>query len=201
MWYFFWSYMESFVVGISGASGCILGVKTVIALAENGFAVDVIFTEAARKTASLEIERVTWTDAYIRERFSTWPNITVHDPLDIGARCASGTYRSRGMIIAPCSMSTLAAVSIGLSDNLLRRGADVAMKEGRPLVLVPREMPFSSIHLEHMTSLSRRGVKILVPQPAWYLHPQTIDQVEDHFVTRLLEQIGIFSPKAARWEG
>lgn len=195
--------MENFAVGISGASGFILGIKTIRALLEKGFSVDVIITDAARKTAYEEINREIWTDSYFLEQFSPSfrPFITCHSSLNIGARCASGTYRSRGMLIIPCSMSTLAAISIGLSDNLLRRTADVTMKEGRPLIVVPREMPFSSIHLENMASLSRRGVKILVPQPSWYLHPQTISHVEDHFVSRVLEQVGIFSSTADRWSG
>lgn len=193
--------MECFVVGISGASGFILGIKTVKALSEQGFSVDVLITEAARRTAYEEVECQPWTDSYFLEQFphSLRSFITCHSVHNIGAVCASGTYRTKGMIIIPCSMATLAAISMGLSDNLLRRAADVTMKEGRPLVLVPREMPFSSIHLEHMASLSRRGVKILVPQPSWYLHPQTIADVEDHFVSRVLEQVGIFSSTAPRW--
>jgi flavin prenyltransferase len=185
--------MERFIVAISGASGFILGLKTVNALASLGYKVDLIITDAARITACEELGGKEWNDerivAYFSQKVRTCISCyTVHN---IGAPCASGSYPSKGMIIIPCSMSTLAAVALGLADNLLRRAADVTIKERRKLVIVPRELPLSPIHLEHMCTLARLNVVLLPPQPAWYLRPKTMEEMENFFVARAVEQLGV----------
>jgi 4-hydroxy-3-polyprenylbenzoate decarboxylase len=193
--------MEHFVVGISGASGVILGFKTIGALCRLGMHVNVIMTPAAWRTATEEISFPCHREEDVR-RFLSDVNqdlITFHAIDDFGALPASGTFQTRGMIIAPCSMATLAAVSLGLSDNLLRRAADVTMKEGRRLLLLPREMPLSPIHLDHMLSLAKLGVVIMPPQPCWYQKPQSIGDVEDSIVARILDRLGLPSD-LQRWK-
>ena len=192
--------MESIVIGISGASGIILGFRTVEACCQQGIHVDLVMTDAARRTALEELSFSCDTDQQLLQRFppDIQPMIRCFSVRDIGAPIASGTYQSRGMIVVPCSMATLAAVSLGLSDNLLRRAADVTIKQGRRLLIVPREMPFSAIHLEHMLKLSQLGVVIMPPQPAWYQKPVTIEDVENEVVARILDRFGL--PSALkRW--
>lgn len=194
--------MESIVIGITGASGIVLGLRTVEACCNAGLHVDLVFTDAARKTASEELSLPCDTNYLVLKRFSEAHRsiIRCFSIGDYGAQIASGTYQTRGMIIVPCSMATLAAVSMGLADNLLRRAADVTIKEGRRLLIVPREMPFSAIHLEHMLKLSRLGVVIMPPQPSWYQKPKTIDDVEKTIVARILDRFGL--PSAVRrWGG
>ncbi|WP_345442455.1 UbiX family flavin prenyltransferase [Actinoallomurus vinaceus] len=105
------------------------------------------------------------------------------------------------MIIAPCSMKTLAGIRVGYADSLIPRAADVTLKERRPLVLVPRETPLSEIHLENMLALSRMGARIVPPMPAFYSRPKTIDELVEHFVVRVLDQLDIQVPSAQRWDG
>ncbi len=185
--------MESIVVGICGASGVILGFRTVEALCRAGFHVDLIITDAARQTATIEVPFPCDTDAQVIESFPSELRemICCQPSSHIGATVASGTYPTRGMIIVPCSMTTLAAISIGLGDTLVRRAAHVTIKEGRPLLLVPREMPLSPIHLEHMLKLSKLGVILMPPQPAWYQKPATIEDVERYIVARILHRLGV----------
>jgi 4-hydroxy-3-polyprenylbenzoate decarboxylase len=156
-------------------------------------------TEAARQTASYELPTACQTDEQLMGQFSEAirPMVRIHSSLS--ASIASGTYPTRGMIIAPCSMTTLAAIGVGLCDTLVRRAAHVTMKEGRKLLLVPREMPLTPIHLDHMLQLSRLGVVIMPPQPAWYLKPSTIEDVEDYIVARLLDRFGLPS-SLQRWQ-
>ena len=124
--------------------------------------------------------------------------MSIHSIADFGSPIASGTFLTHGMVVIPCSMATLAAIATGLSDNLLRRAADVILKERRRLILVPREAPLSSIHLQHMLTLSNMGAVIVPPQPAWYTFPKTIGDVEDHIVGRVLDMLGIHT-QYARW--
>ena len=125
----------------------------------------------------------------------------VHPPGDMGATISSGSFRTDGMIIVPCSAKTLAAIAHGFGDNLIHRAADVILKERRTLVLAIREAPLSEIHLENMLKLSRMGVVILPPMPAFYNHPRTIDDLVDHTVARMLDSIGVEVPGAVRWAG
>jgi 4-hydroxy-3-polyprenylbenzoate decarboxylase len=119
----------------------------------------------------------------------------------MGAVISSGSFRTDGMIVAPCSAKTLAAVAHGYSDNLVHRAADVVLKERRKLVLAVREAPLSEIHLENMLKLARMGTVILPPLPAFYNHPQSVDDVVEHTVARILDQFDIELPSAMRWAG
>jgi 4-hydroxy-3-polyprenylbenzoate decarboxylase len=122
-------------------------------------------------------------------------------PADMGAAISSGSFRTDGMVIAPCSAKTLAAIAHGYGDSLVHRAADVVLKEKRKLVLAVREAPLSDIHLENMLKLSRMGVSILPPMPAFYHKPKTLDDIVDHTVARMLDQFGIEMPGAVRWSG
>jgi 4-hydroxy-3-polyprenylbenzoate decarboxylase len=119
--------------------------------------------------------------------------ITLHNNNDMASPIASGSVQTDGMLIIPCSMGTLAAISMGMADNLLRRAADVTLKEQRPLVIVPRETPLSPLHLENMLKLSRLGVAIVPPVPAWYHHPTSLREVEDTIVGRALDSLNIIT--------
>jgi len=120
---------------------------------------------------------------------------------DVGATIASGSYRTAGMIVMPCSMSTVGKLASGLSADLLERAADVQIKEGRSLVVVPRETPFSLIHLRNLTTLAEAGVRIVPAIPAWYHHPQTIEDLVDFVVARALDQLDIDCVPLKRWAG
>ena len=124
-----------------------------------------------------------------------------HSPADQAATISSGSFRTDGMIVIPCSMKTLAGIRAGYAEGLVGRAADVVLKEGRKLVLVPREMPLSTIHLENMLALSRMGVAMVPPMPAYYNHPETVDDITNHIVTRVLDQFGLDYHKARRWNG
>ena len=124
-----------------------------------------------------------------------------HRPGEQGATISSGSFETRGMIIAPCSVKTLAQIASGMADDLVARAADVVIKEQRKLVLMVRESPFSPIHLENMLRLARMGVSILPPMPAFYNQPKDIVDIVDHIVTRALDQLGLHSEKTPRWDG
>ena len=119
----------------------------------------------------------------------------------MGASVSSGSFVTEGMVIAPCSMRSLAAIAHGNGDHLVHRAADVILKERRRLVLLAREMPLSDIHLENMLKLSRMGVTIMPPMPAFYNHPESVDDLVDHIVARVLDQFGISVDFARRWDG
>ncbi len=194
---------QRYVIGISGASGIILGFKVVKKLLEaTQGVIHLIMTRDARYTALEEMGKSYPSDESILSEFpsSERHRVFLHGIRDFSSVIASGTYLTRGMVIVPCSMATLAAVATGLSDNLLRRAADVTLKERRPLVIVPREAPYSTIHLQHMVTLSQLGARIIAPQPAWYVHPRTIEDVEDHIVGRILDSLGVHI-EYARWVG
>lgn len=125
--------------------------------------------------------------------------MTYHPLGDIGASIASGSFRCEGMAIVPCSMGSLSAIASGASTNLLTRAADVMLKEGRPLLLVPRETPLSAIHLENMLKLSRLGVRIIPAMPAFYNGPQTLDDVVDFIVGKTMDGMGIEHNLYRRW--
>ena len=126
---------------------------------------------------------------------------SIHDFHDFTAPVASGSYPTEGMVIIPCSMGTLGAVASGLSQNLIHRAADCTLKEGRKLILVPREMPLSAIHLENMLKLSRLGVKIVPPMPAFYSGQQKISDLVDFVVGKVLDQMGVTHALYPRWVG
>jgi 4-hydroxy-3-polyprenylbenzoate decarboxylase len=125
----------------------------------------------------------------------------IHSNRNLAAAISSGSVKTDGMIIAPCSMKTVAAIRGGLASDLLSRAADVVLKERRKLVLLPRESPFNDIHLDNMLTLSRMGVVMVPPVPAFYNNPKSLDDVIDHIVVRTLDQFGIDSPNASVWNG
>jgi 4-hydroxy-3-polyprenylbenzoate decarboxylase len=186
------------VVGITGASGSIIALHTIDALLDNGVPVVACASPAARIVWKQEMEESfgealeRWTDSGI---------FSYHAASEIAAPIASGTFPTRGMALAPCSMATVAAVSQGLSDNLIRRAADVAIKERRPLVVIPRESPLSVLHLENLTRLARLGATIIPPEPAFYLRHQTIGDVAEYAAQRALRALGIISelPEGMRY--
>lgn len=181
------------IVGITGASGTILGVRLLEALRGSGIETHLVMSQWGARTLVHETD---YTVAAVQELASER-----HAIGDVGASIASGSYVTMGMVIVPCSMRTLSAIAHGFGDNLIHRAADVVLKERRRLVLAVREAPLSEIHLENMLKLARMGVAICPPTPAFYNHPATVDDIVAHTVARLLDQFGIRVAGAERWAG
>ena len=185
---------QRIIVGISGASGAIYGVRLL---------------QALRTLPSIE------THAVISD--AGWLNIThelglerthapaladvVHSIDHIGASIASGSFRASGMVVAPCSMRTLAAIAHGLADNLLTRAADVILKERRRLILLARETPLHLVHLRNMTTVTEMGAIVCPPVPAFYQKPQTVDDIVQHSIARVLDLLGLEQTLATPWMG
>lgn len=182
------------IVGISGASGTVYAVKLLEALQQfEEVNTHVIISPWAK--VNLETETM-YTIEYL-ESLATY----LYDSRNMGAKVSSGSFLTDGMVIVPCSMKSLAAISSGVSDNLIARTADVMLKEGRKLVICPRETPLNSIHLENMLKLSRLGVSIIPPMPAFYNNPETIEDIVNHQVMKILDQFGIHIRNGKRWIG
>ena len=180
------------IVGISGATGVVYGVRLLERLRQAGAETHLVISRWGVRTL---LHETTWTkDAVESLAHATYA------PGDMGAAIASGSFRTDGMVIAPCSAKTLGAIASGTGDNLIHRAADVVLKERRRLVLVVRETPLSDIHLENMLKLSRMGTVILPPVPAFYTKPVTLDDVVDQTVSRVLDQFRLDSG-APRWTG
>ncbi|MCC6988191.1 MAG: UbiX family flavin prenyltransferase [Acidobacteria bacterium] len=184
---------EPVIVAITGATGIIYGVRLLERLREAGVPSHLVLSKWAIQTMLQE------TDYTVEgvKRLAT----EVHSPDDFGASISSGSFLTRGMVVAPCSMRTLAAISTGSGTTLVHRAADVVLKERRRLVLLPREAPLSDIHLEHMLRLSRMGVVMVPPVPAFYHRPTTVDEIVDHTVMRVLDQFGLYLDETGRWSG
>jgi 4-hydroxy-3-polyprenylbenzoate decarboxylase len=181
------------VVGITGASGTILGVRLLQMLQNTAVETHLVMSAWGARTL---VQETSYTVEQIQNLAS------VRYPVgDVGAAIASGSFVTMGMVIAPCSMRTLGAIAHGVGDNLIHRAADVVLKERRRLVLAVRESPLSEIHLENMLKLARMGVSICPPAPAFYTRPQTVDELVTHTVTRLLDQLGIHLAEMPRWTG
>ncbi|GMK42181.1 flavin prenyltransferase UbiX [Paenibacillus sp. CCS19] len=193
------------VVGITGASGSIYGIRLIEVLLREGADVHVVVTDAGWRVLKEELGwDVTKRQAALQDRFSSVQGggrLTFHPNADIGASIASGSYRVDGMIIMPCSMGTLASIAHGISDDLMTRAADVMMKEGRQLIIVPRETPLHAIHLENMLTLARMGVKLVPAMPAFYFGPQSIDDLVDFLVGKVLDIMAIEHRLFKRWGG
>ncbi|KOU03040.1 MULTISPECIES: non-oxidative hydroxyarylic acid decarboxylases subunit B [Streptomyces] len=182
------------IVGMTGATGAILGVRLLERLAADpAVETHLVLSRWARATIELETGRTARDVAELAD--------VVHNSEDQGAAISSGSFRTDGMVVVPCSMKTLAGIRTGYAEGLVSRAADVVLKENRPLVLVPRETPLSHIHLENMLALARMGVRIVPPMPAFYNHPRTTDDIVDHIVARILDQFDIEVPSARRWSG
>ena len=188
------------VIGISGASGSMIANGLIDAVLQSDIPVIATASNAARMVWQQEM------DTSFGEALEYWRDLgdfTYYAPGDIQAPIASGSFPTRGMVIAPCSMSTVAALAHGFADNLIRRAADVCLKERRPLTIVPRETPLSAIHLENMAALSRLGVTVLPPEPPFYLKPQSLDEVANYVVQKALASIGLIAalPQSMQYDG
>ena len=195
--------MKRIIVGLTGASGTVYGTRLVEVLADQtNFEVHLTISPAGARSLleevgiDIDVDSFELSDLIGRDA----DNVIYHSPNDIGASIASGSFRAEGMVIIPCSMGTVASVAMGLSRNLLQRSADVCMKERRKLVLVVRETPFSTIHLENMLKLSKNGVTILPAMPAFYHFPDTIDDQINFVVSKTLDQFGIEAGLIRRWK-
>ncbi|MBP3964469.1 UbiX family flavin prenyltransferase [Paenibacillus lignilyticus] len=191
------------VVGITGASGAIYGIRLISSLLEGGLNVHLVVTEAGWRVLKEELgwdtaKRQQAVTAVFHEAMEAG-RLILHPNADIGASIASGSYRVEGMIIMPCSMGTLASIAHGISDDLMTRAADVMLKEGRKLILVPRETPLHAIHLENMLTLARLGVKLIPAMPAFYHGPQTIDDIINFLVGKVLDQLPLDHDLYRRW--
>ncbi len=198
--------MKTITLGFTGASGLPYGLRLLESLLAAGCRVHLLYTQAAQIVARQELGE-TWPSrpselaAQFRERFgvSDEAQLQVWGQQEWFAPMASGSNPGDGMVVCPCTMGALAAIAAGVSDNLLERAADVMIKEGRKLVIVPREAPFSVIHLENMLKLARLGVVILPPNTAFYHHPQNIGDLVDFVVARILDQLGVPHTLIRRW--
>lgn len=176
------------VVGISGASGAALARQAILRLGRAGYPVVATCSRAGQRVWREELDE--GFDDFVRRCQSDLP-LEVLDIEDIGASIASGRRLTLGMLVVPCSMDALSAIATGRSTNLLERAVDVTLKEGRTLALVPRESPLSPIHLENLWKLSQLGVRIVLPVPAFYLKPTTLEEVVDDVVCRAIGTLGI----------
>lgn len=190
--------MKKIVIGITGASGSIYAKRLIEVLVQQGIWVHVIATEKGRQVFryELSLDLATW----ITELNITYPNVKLENHQNLFAGVASGSHGFDAVVILPCSMGTLAEISHGLSRNLLTRAADVALKEGRKLIIVPRETPFNTIHLENMTRLSKVGATIIPAMPGFYHHPKTMDDLVNFVVGKILSYLNIDHHLFKSWE-
>lgn len=196
------------ILGITGASGLIYAVRALKFLLAADYAIELVASKAvsmvwqAEQSIRMPLEPVQ-QEQFWREQADVEQagKLTCHPWSDVGATIASGSFRTLGMLVIPCSMSTVAKLASGLSSDLLERAADVQLKEGRSLVVVPRETPFSLIHLRNLTALAEAGARIVPAIPAWYHNPQTIEDLVDFVVARALDQLDIDCVPLNRWEG
>ena len=180
------------IVALTGASGTIFGVRLLQMLRGTGIETHLVMSRWAARTLVHETP-------YTPDQVQALADV-VHPLTDQGASISSGSFLTMGMVVVPCSAQTLAAIAHGFGDNLIHRAADVVLKERRKLVLAVRESPLSEIHLENMLKLSRMGVVIAPPLPAFYTRPQSVDEIVDHSVSRILDQLDIHLD-VRRWSG
>jgi len=185
--------MRRLIVGMTGSTGAIFGVRFLEALKHADVESHLIVSKWAQRTIEHETN-------YTLEQVRSLASV-VHSPGDMGATISSGSFLTDGMVVIPCSVRTLGGIAGGYGEHLVHRAADVILKERRRLVLVVRETPLSEVHLENMLKLARMGVTMLPPLPAFYNHPQSIDDIVNHIVARVLDQFGIPAPFEKRWDG
>ena len=195
------------IIGVSGASGLIYAVHALKYLLAADYTIELVASRATymvwqaeqniRMPAEPDQQEVFWRE---QAGVKTGGILNCHRWGDVGDNIASGSFRTLGMVIIPCSMSTVAKIAAGLSSDLLERAADVQLKEGKPLVVVPRETPFSLIHLRNLTTLAEAGVKIVPAIPAWYHNPKTIEDLVDFVVARTLDTLEIDCIPLERWK-
>ena len=185
--------MRRLIIGMTGSTGAIFGVRMLEALKGSEVETHLIISKWAQRTLEHETR-------YTVEQVRGLATV-VHSQGDMGASISSGSFKTEGMVVIPCSVRTLAGIANGYGEHLVHRAADVVLKERRRLVLVVRETPFSEVHLENMLKLAHMGVVILPPVPAFYNHPQSIEQLVDHTVMRILDQFDIHLDLTRRWDG
>src|SRR5256714_10058503 len=195
-------------VGITGASGAIYAHRTLIHLAASGVVerINLIFSDSAKTVAMVELGfDLRSAD---EKKISDWIGlpadskvVRLHRLDNMAATPSSGSHPQTGMIIVPCSMGTMGAIASGAGTNLIHRAADVTLKEGRKLVLVPRETPYNAIHLENMLKLARAGAQTVAARPGFYHRRKPIERMGDHLCFRILDQFGIPHSTATRWKG
>ncbi|MGE0593981.1 MAG: UbiX family flavin prenyltransferase [Vicinamibacterales bacterium] len=181
------------IVAITGATGTVFGIRALERLRAAGVETHLVLSRWGVRTLLHET-------AYTKEQVEALADV-VHPSGDMGASIASGSFPTAGMLVAPCSAKTLAAIAHGYGDSLIHRAADVVLKERRRLVLAVREAPLSDIHLDNMLRLSRMGAVIMPPVPAFYHRPTSVDDIVDHAVVRMLEQFGVPIPDGYQWDG
>ncbi len=197
----------SIAVGVTGASGAIYAVRTIAALLEEGCHLEIVFSDYGRRLLMDELGADAKVDRLIElleARYGSGVrrgSFVVHSNKDLGATLASGSHRCQGMVIVPCSMKTLAGVALGLSRSLIERAADVMLKEGRRLILVPRETPMSLPALRHQVAAAEAGAMILPAMPAFYQQPKTIDDLADFIAGKILNGLGFDQRLFAPWKG
>ncbi len=193
---------------ITGASGAIYARRTLQLLAESGVVerINLIMSSSAATVAQVELG-VNLKDPAVHE-LNDWLGLEPESRLirlwrldNMAAKPSSGSYKQAGMLIVPCSMGTLGAIASGAGTNLIHRAADVTLKEGRKLVIVPRETPYNEIHLENMLKLSRAGARILPASPGFYHRPSTVEELVEHLCYRILDQFDIPHSKKTQWTG
>jgi 4-hydroxy-3-polyprenylbenzoate decarboxylase len=186
--------MRQIIVGMTGATGAMLGVELLRRLQGHpNVQTHLVLSRWARATIRLETGLSVGDVAGLAD--------FVYSSDDQAAPISSGSFLVEAMVVVPCSMKTLAGIRTGYADGLIARAADVTLKERRRLVLVPRETPLSEIHLDNMLALARMGASIVPPMPAFYNQPASLDDIVGHIVTRIMDQLGIESPTATRWNG
>jgi 4-hydroxy-3-polyprenylbenzoate decarboxylase len=196
---------KGIIVGISGASGAGYAVRLLEILLKRPLRIHLIISEMGAKVLAheLRIPREDLPGLFDRMRSARGvkAEMVIHDPNDLFAPVASGSFLTRAMAVIPCSMKTLAAVAAGYTSNLLERAADVTLKERRPLILVTRETPLNRIHLQNMLRAHEAGATIMPASPGFYHHPQTIEDLTAFIAGRVLDHLGIEKPASPRWEG
>lgn len=196
---------KTVAIALTGASGMPYGLRLIEAVLAAGCKVQALYSQAAQVVMKQELDltlpsRTAEAQNWFCQRFATdISRLQVYGREEWFAPLASGSNPPDAMVVCPCTMATLASIAAGLSADLVERAADVCIKEGRKLVLVPRETPFSSLHLENMLRLSRMGVVILPPNPGFYHHPESVQDMVDFVVARILDQIGVPQTLMTRW--
>ncbi|MBF6332228.1 UbiX family flavin prenyltransferase [Nocardia transvalensis] len=186
--------MRRFVVGMTGATGAVLGVRLLEELrAQPEVESHLVISRWARST-------IEWETGMSTREVSALADAT-YSPDDVSGPLSSGSFRTDGMFIVPCSVKTIAGIATGYAEGLIQRAADVTLKEQRKLIIVPREAPLSAIHLENLLTLARLGVMVIPPMPAFYQHPQTVEDVVNVFVARLLRHFDLDSRYDYEWTG
>lgn len=182
------------VVGITGATGSIYGIRLLELLrAAGGLELHLVLSQPGKRTLVEETGRSVRDVEALAD--------VVHDDRDVGASIASGSFRTLGMVVAPCSVKTMSCLAHGVTDTLIARAGDVTLKEGRPLVLLVRETPLHALHLRSLLALAEAGAVILPPMPAFYNRPQTVADIVDHTVARVLDRLGVEHALVPEWPG